>query len=217
MGGSRDIHTTDYRKRQTKNESCKGVCLDNNQQTFHVVTTHSPNIPQHSLKIFLDRNGFVAIISTKTVELIEMETGLSDEAVDKGEIRGEADAGVGSPLRGGAHPAEGYRRAPGDLREVPLAAHQSPEDDGACQFPARSARRLRLGKAAGGDLPEGDPPGSGRVPLPGRLRGQPVPLRTVTLLHLPGRLGGGVEEHAADVGGYDHGGNGGKTEGEVEE
>jgi hypothetical protein len=40
------------------------------------------------LKIFLDRNGFVAIIPTKTVDLIEMGTGLSDEALDKGEIRG---------------------------------------------------------------------------------------------------------------------------------
>ncbi len=44
--------------------------------------------------------------------------------------------------------------------------------------------------------------------MPGRLRGQPVPLRTVALLHLPGHLGRGVEEHAADAGEYDAGGDG---------
>jgi hypothetical protein len=159
----------------------------------------------------------VSIITTKVVELVEMGTRLSDEALDKGKIRGQADAGVGPPLRGRAHPAEGYRRATGDLRKVPLATDQPAQDGGPGQLPAGSARRLHAGKGAGGRLPEGDPPDSGRLPVPGGLRGQPGALRAVALLHLPGDLGRGVEKHAADAGGYDTGCNGGKTEGEVEQ
>jgi thymidine phosphorylase len=82
--------------------------------SFVMIPRYPTGVP-FVLKIFLDRNGFVAIISTEAVDIIEMEAGLSDETVNTGEIRGKADAGVGSPLRGGAHLAEGHRRATGDL------------------------------------------------------------------------------------------------------
>jgi hypothetical protein len=59
--------------------------------------------------ILLDRRIMMSIIPTKTVEFVEMETGISDETVNEGKIRGETDAEAGSPLRGRAHPAEGDR------------------------------------------------------------------------------------------------------------
>jgi hypothetical protein len=51
----------------------------------------------------------MSIIPTKTVEFVEIEMGIFDETVNEGKIRGETDAGDGSPLRGRAHSAEGDR------------------------------------------------------------------------------------------------------------
>jgi hypothetical protein len=47
--------------------------------------------------ILLDRTIWININPTKTVEFVETETVISDDTVNEGKIRGETDAGVGSP------------------------------------------------------------------------------------------------------------------------
>jgi hypothetical protein len=157
----------------------------------------------------------MTIMSTKIVDIVEMQMGLLNETIHTRTIRGKADGRPCPPLWGWPDLSEEHRRASGDFREVSLATDQSPDDDGARQLDAGGARGLCFGEGAGEHLPERDSQGSGRVALPGRMCGQPFVLRTVDFLHLPGHLGGGIEEPAADAREHDAGRDGIETKGEV--
>ena len=66
----------------------------------------------------------MSIIPTKTVEFVEIEMGIFDETVNEGKIRGETDAGAGSP----------YGEGPILLKEI-SPEHDAGSDGGKTEAP----------------------------------------------------------------------------------